>query len=146
MLPSLPYCPSSLANDAAVRAALAANAQAMAALDWQVPGLDQLAVLRIGLPTCAFAAQLQAALGVAAVLSAPCGGGLRRRRDDAGAGLTHHFCGQPPGTGAPSEPSLACGRYCTSTPRQMNLYFSFTVSPSSQSRPIISTSVKSIRR
>ena len=75
LLPALPYCPSTLANAATVQAALSIHAQALAALDWQVPALDQLAVLRIGLPACAFAAQLQAGLGIAAVLPAPCGGG-----------------------------------------------------------------------
>jgi hypothetical protein len=75
LLPTLPYCPSSLATHAVVQAALSINAEAMAALNWQVPALGTLPVLRIGLPSCAFAAQLQAALGINAVLPAPCGSG-----------------------------------------------------------------------
>lgn len=75
LLPNLPYCPSSLASGAVVQAALSLDAPALAAVDWQVPALAQLPVLRIGLPACAFAAQLQAALGIDAVLPAPCGAG-----------------------------------------------------------------------
>ncbi len=74
LLPNLPYCPTHLANAETVQAAFAMHAQTVESLDWQVPSLASLPVLRIGLPTCAFAAQLQAALGITAVLSAPCGG------------------------------------------------------------------------
>ena len=75
LLPALPYCPSSFATPAVVRAALAIDARALASLDWQVPALAQLPVLRLGLPVCAFAAQLQASLGISAVLPAPCAQG-----------------------------------------------------------------------
>ena len=49
------------------------QAQAMAALNWQVPPM--IAAVQIGLPTCAFVAQLQAALGITAVLASPCDSG-----------------------------------------------------------------------
>ena len=44
--------------------------EALASLNWQVP--LSLPVIGIGLPTCAFVAQLSATLGLQAVLSAPC--------------------------------------------------------------------------
>lgn len=72
LLPSLPYSPTSLATSAVIQAALSINAQALASLNWQVPALSALPVLRIGLPVCALAAQLQAALGISAVMSTPC--------------------------------------------------------------------------
>lgn len=75
LLPKLPYCPTSLANAETVRAAFAMHAQTVESLDWRVPSLAALPVLRIGLPACALAAQLQAALGITAVLAAPCGAG-----------------------------------------------------------------------
>jgi hypothetical protein len=71
LLPKLPVIPSSFATSAVVQAAL--QAQAMAALNWQVPRM--IAAVQIGLPTCAFVAQLQAALGITAVLPSPCGSG-----------------------------------------------------------------------
>ena len=71
MLPSLPLVPSSFATSAVVQAA--AQMQAMAALTWQVPAM--IPAVHIGLPVCALTSQLQAALGVNAVLPAPCGSG-----------------------------------------------------------------------
>ncbi len=68
LLPQLPFVPTSFAASAVVQAAL--HAQAMAALDWQVPAM--LPAIQIGLPTCALVAQLNAALSLNAVLSAPC--------------------------------------------------------------------------
>ena len=49
------------------------QAHAMASLNWQVPPM--IAAVHIGLPTCAFVAQLNAALGITAVLPSPCGSG-----------------------------------------------------------------------
>jgi hypothetical protein len=68
LLPNLPFVPTSFATGAAVQAALQAGAYA--ALNWNVP--LTLPAIGIGLPTCAFTASLSAALGVQAVLSAPC--------------------------------------------------------------------------
>jgi hypothetical protein len=71
LLPKLPVIPTSLATSAVVQAAM--QAQAMAALNWQVPPM--IAAVQVGLPTCALVAQLQAALGITAVLPSPCGSG-----------------------------------------------------------------------
>ena len=71
LLPKLPVVPTSFATSAVVHAAL--QAQAIATLNWQVPAI--IPAVRIGLPTCALVAQLQAALGISAVLAAPCGSG-----------------------------------------------------------------------
>lgn len=71
LLPKLPVIPTSLATSAVVQASM--QMHAMASLNWQVPSMN-LAV-QIGLPTCAFVAQLQAALGISAVLPSPCGSG-----------------------------------------------------------------------
>ena len=68
LLPNLPLVPTSFATSAAVQAALRMGA--FASLNWQVP--LSLPAIGIGLPTCALAASLSAALGVQAVLSAPC--------------------------------------------------------------------------
>jgi hypothetical protein len=68
LLPNLPFVPTSFATSASVQAAL--QMSAFASLNWQVP--LSLPVIGIGLPTCAFAASLNAALGLQAVLSAPC--------------------------------------------------------------------------
>jgi hypothetical protein len=68
LLPNLPLQPTSFATAANVQAALQAGAYA--GLNWQVP--LSLPSIGIGLPTCAFAASLTAALGAQAVLSAPC--------------------------------------------------------------------------
>lgn len=68
LLPKLPVVPTTFATSAVVTAAM--RAQAMAALNWQVPPM--IAAVQIGLPTCALVAQLQAALGITAVLAAPC--------------------------------------------------------------------------
>ncbi len=71
LLPKLPVVPSNFATSAVVQAAM--QAQAMAALNWQVPAI--IPAVHIGLPTCALVAQLQAALAITAVLPAPCGSG-----------------------------------------------------------------------
>lgn len=71
LLPKLPVVPTSFATSAVVQAAL--QAQAVATLNWQVPAI--IPAVQIGLPTCALVAQLQAALGINAVLAAPCGSG-----------------------------------------------------------------------
>jgi hypothetical protein len=68
LLPNLPLQPTSFATSANVQAAL--QASAYAGLNWQVP--LSLPSIGIGLPTCAFAASLSAALGAQAVLSVPC--------------------------------------------------------------------------
>jgi hypothetical protein len=68
LLPNLPFIPTSFATNVNVQAAL--QASAMAGLNWNVP--LTLPAIGIGLPTCAFAASLNAALGLQAVLSAPC--------------------------------------------------------------------------
>ncbi len=68
LLPNLPFVPTSFATSASVQAAL--QMRAFASLNWQVP--LSLPAISIGLPTCAFAASLSAALGLQAVLSAPC--------------------------------------------------------------------------
>ncbi len=70
LLPKLPAVPTNFATADTVN--LAMQAQALAALDWQVPAMSAVASLSIGLPTCALAAQLNAALGIQAVLRAPC--------------------------------------------------------------------------
>jgi hypothetical protein len=71
LLPTLPLAPGSFATSAVVQLAL--QMQAMASLNWQVPAM--IPAVRIGLPVCAFAAQLQAALGITAVLPSPCASG-----------------------------------------------------------------------
>jgi len=71
LLPNLPLVPTSFATSEVVQAAL--SAQAMASLNWQVPA--SLPAIRIGLPTCALVARLNAALGINAVLPSPCGSG-----------------------------------------------------------------------
>ncbi|HLY57992.1 MAG TPA: hypothetical protein VKS60_20690 [Stellaceae bacterium] len=75
MLPKLPVSPGNTATPAVVQAAMSMNAQAVAAMNWQVPGLDAIPILRVGLPTCALTAQAQAALNLNAVLPSPCGSG-----------------------------------------------------------------------
>ena len=76
LLPNLPLVPTSLATSAVVQAAM--SAQAMASLNWQVPAM--LPALRIGLPTCALVAQLNAALSINAVLPSPCASGCDAAR------------------------------------------------------------------
>jgi len=71
LLPKLPVVPTSFATSAVIQASL--QLQAMASVNWQVPSM--MASLQIGLPTCAFVAQLQAALGITAVLPSPCASG-----------------------------------------------------------------------
>jgi hypothetical protein len=71
LLPQLPVVPSTFATSAVVN--LAMQAQALAALNWQVPSM--VPAVQIGLPVCALAAQLQAALAITAVLPSPCGSG-----------------------------------------------------------------------
>ncbi len=68
LLPPLPALPTSLATSAVVQASL--QASAVASLNWQVPAM--LPCISIGLLTCSLVAQLQATLGISAVLSAPC--------------------------------------------------------------------------
>ncbi len=76
LLPNLPALPTTFATPAVVQAAL--RAQAMASLNWQVPAM--LPALQIGLPACHFAVQLQAALGINAVLPSPCASGCDAAR------------------------------------------------------------------
>ena len=76
LLPNLPLVPTSLATSAVVQAAM--SAQAMASLNWQLPAM--LPALRIGLPTCALVAQLNAALSINAVLPSPCASGCDAAR------------------------------------------------------------------
>jgi hypothetical protein len=71
LLPQLPVVPSTFATSAVVN--LAMQAQALATLNWQVPSM--VPAVQIGLPVCALAAQLQAALAITAVLPSPCGSG-----------------------------------------------------------------------
>ncbi|MDE2580860.1 MAG: hypothetical protein KGL52_04445 [Rhodospirillales bacterium] len=75
-LPQIPFQPTALATPAVVHAALSAHA--FAGLDWNVPPM--LPAVQIGLPACAFAAQLQASCGVQPVLAAPCGSGCDAAR------------------------------------------------------------------
>ena len=76
LLPNLPALPTTFATPAVVQAAL--RAQALASLNWQVPAM--LPALQIGLPACHFAAQLQVALGINAVLPSPCASGCDAAR------------------------------------------------------------------
>jgi hypothetical protein len=76
LLPPLPVAPGGFATAAVVQAAM--RMQAMAALNWQVPAT--LPSVQIGMPTCAFAAQLNAALRTNVVLPAPCGSGCDAAR------------------------------------------------------------------
>ena len=76
LLPKLPVVPTGFATAAVVQAAL--QARAVAALNWQVPAM--LPAIAIGLPVCNFAAQLQAALNITAVLPAPCASGCDAAR------------------------------------------------------------------
>jgi hypothetical protein len=76
LLPPLPAAPGGFATAAVVQAAM--QMQAMAALNWQVPAT--LPAVQIGLPACAFAAQLNASLNMQAVLPAPCGSGCDAAR------------------------------------------------------------------
>jgi hypothetical protein len=75
LLPPLPVVPT-YATSAVVQAAM--QAQALASLNWQVPAM--LPAIAIGLPVCNFAAQLNAALAVSAVLPAPCASGCDAAR------------------------------------------------------------------
>jgi hypothetical protein len=72
LLPAVPYCPSNAVTPAVVTAAMSLDAQAVAAMNWQVPPVSAVALLQVGLPVCAFTAQAQAALGVSLVARAPC--------------------------------------------------------------------------
>ena len=71
LLPKLPVVPSSLATAEVVQMAI--QAQALALVNWQVP--MSLPAIQIGLSTCTLTAQMQAALGIQAVLPSPCGSG-----------------------------------------------------------------------
>ncbi len=57
-----------------VQAAASINAQALAQLNWQVPAVSAVSALSVGLPVVAFAANLQAALGISARVP-PCATG-----------------------------------------------------------------------
>jgi hypothetical protein len=70
LLPKLPVAPGNLTTAEVVQ--LAMQAQALAALDWQVPSLPSI---QVGLATATLALQMQASLGIRAVLAAPCGSG-----------------------------------------------------------------------
>jgi len=72
LLPALPYCPTMAVTAPVVQMAASINAQAVASMNWQVPPLSAVALLNVGLPVCALTAQLNAALGINAVLNAPC--------------------------------------------------------------------------
>jgi hypothetical protein len=72
LLPALPYCPTMAVTAPVVQMAASINAQAVASMNWQVPALSAVALLNVGLPVCALTAQLNAALGINAVLNAPC--------------------------------------------------------------------------
>jgi hypothetical protein len=52
---------------------MAQQISALATVNWQVPPITALPAVTVGLPVCALAAQLNAALGLQAVRSAPCG-------------------------------------------------------------------------
>lgn len=69
MLPKLPIAPGSLVTSDTIKLAL--QAQALASLNWNVP--VRLPSIPIGLATCSLTAQMQAALGINAVLPGPCG-------------------------------------------------------------------------
>ena len=73
LLPRQPLSPATTATQAVVAAAMRINASALAAVNWQVPAVSALPVLSVGLPVVAFAAQLNAALGLT-VSASPCGG------------------------------------------------------------------------
>ena len=72
LLPALPYCPTLAVTAPVVQMAASINAQAVASMTWQVPALNAVALLNVGLPVCALTAQLNAALGINAVLGVPC--------------------------------------------------------------------------
>lgn len=76
LLPDLPLVPTSFATSAVLQASL--QAQAMAALSWQVSATPP--AIGIGLPVCSFAASLQSALSLNAVLPAPCASGCDAAR------------------------------------------------------------------
>lgn len=90
LLPRLEFSASLMAPPAVVSAALSINAQALAAINWDVPVAASLPVLGIGLPVVAFTAQLDAALGLSAAIS-PCvicdAAALLRAGAGAGAAL-----------------------------------------------------------
>ncbi len=69
-LPRIEYCATLMANPATVNAAMSLN---LPSLSWQVPALETLPVLSVGLPVAAFSAQLSAAMNLNAALS-PCAG------------------------------------------------------------------------
>jgi hypothetical protein len=71
-LPQLEFCPTLLAPPAVVSAAASINAQALAAMNWQVPAVSAIPLLNVGLPMTALAMQLKAALNITPSLS-PCG-------------------------------------------------------------------------
>ena len=66
LLPRPDFSPANMATPATVAAAMNINATALAAVNWQVPAIASLPVLSVGLPVTAFAAQLNAAMGLSA--------------------------------------------------------------------------------
>ena len=66
LLPRPDFSPALMATPATVAAAMNINATALAAVNWQVPAIASLPVLSVGLPVTAFAAQLNAAMGLSA--------------------------------------------------------------------------------
>jgi hypothetical protein len=76
LLPQLPIVPTSLATAPVVTAAM--KAHALSSLNWNVPAL--LPATQIGLPACAFAAQLAASFAITPVLASPCGSGCDAAR------------------------------------------------------------------
>ena len=76
LLPRIPPVPTGYATPVVVNAAF--SAQALAALNWNVPPM--LLSTQVALPACAFAEQLSAALNVNAVLPSPCASGCDAAR------------------------------------------------------------------
>jgi hypothetical protein len=75
MLPKLPVVPSHMATPEVMKVALAVHPTAVASMNWSVPPITAVPLLKVGLPAVALAAHLNAALGIRAVLPAPCGSG-----------------------------------------------------------------------
>jgi hypothetical protein len=73
--PNLPGFQATFATAPVVQAAMSINAQALASINWQAPGLGRLPLISVGLPTCSLIAALSAALGISPVLNAPCNSG-----------------------------------------------------------------------
>jgi hypothetical protein len=80
LLPKVPFCPTQLAPPPVVMCALSASPPAIEALDWQVPEIAQIPILRVGPLACALVAQVQATVSFNPVLPAPCGSGCDAAR------------------------------------------------------------------